>query len=83
MFIEQIIKFELRGPRLLGRTCNAKTGYFHGKKRSPRKMNLRVNYYLLLNTYIVRGNAPFFPSPGPSQLQNLSKKCYVLKVNFK
>ena len=37
MFIEQIIEFELRGPEPLGRTCNAKTSYFHGKIKISKK----------------------------------------------
>ena len=74
MFIKQTIEFELRGPDPPGCTCNAKTGYFSARRRSSRKINLRVNYYLLLSTYIARGSVPCFPSPGPSQLQNLSKK---------
>ena len=31
MFIEQIIEFELRGPRPHGRTCTPTTGYLHDK----------------------------------------------------
>ena len=31
MLIEKIIKFELRGPELPGRTCTPKTGYFQDK----------------------------------------------------
>ena len=31
MLIEQIIEFELSGPRPLGHTCTPKTGYFHDK----------------------------------------------------
>ena len=33
--------------------------------------------------YIAKGNVPYFPSPGPSRLQNLSKKCWVLNKNCK
>ena len=41
MFIEQIIKFELRGPVPPVRTRNPKTGYFHDKtKISKKKKNL-------------------------------------------
>ena len=29
MLIEQIIEFQLRGPRPPGRTCTSITGYFH------------------------------------------------------
>ena len=46
MLIEQIIKFELRGPGLPGHTCTSETGYFHDKTKIA-KSNLRVNYYLL------------------------------------
>ena len=37
MFIEQITEFELRGPGLPGCTCNAKTGYFHGKTKISKE----------------------------------------------
>ena len=47
MFIEQIIEFELRGPGPSGCTCIAKTDYFLGKAKIS-KINLQVNYYLLL-----------------------------------
>ena len=36
MFLEQIIESELRGPGPPGRTCNAKTDYFHGKTTDPQ-----------------------------------------------
>ena len=50
MLIEQIIEFELRGCGPPGRTCNAKTGFiFMAKQRFSRKINHRVNYYVLLN----------------------------------
>ena len=44
-FIEQIIKFELRGPP--GRTRNPKTGYLYDKTKISGA-NLPVNCYLLL-----------------------------------
>ena len=39
--IEQIIEFELRGPRSPSRTCNLKTGCFHDKTKIS-KSNIRV-----------------------------------------
>ena len=33
MLIEQIIKYELRGPVLLGRICTAVFGYFYEKAK--------------------------------------------------
>ena len=69
MFIEQIIEFELRGPGPRGRTCNRKLVIFMTKQRCPRKINL-----LLAAKNNAEGNVTCFPLPGPSQLQNLSKK---------
>ena len=43
MLVEQIIEFELRGPRLHGRTCNPKTGYYCDKIKIA-KANFRVNF---------------------------------------
>ena len=37
MFIEQIIEFKVRSPGSPGRTCNAKTGYFHGKTKISKE----------------------------------------------
>ena len=82
MFIEQIIEFELTGPGPPGRTCNAKTGYFHDKTKISKE-NKSLSELLLTAKYIAEGNVPCFPTPGPSQLQNLSKKCYVLEVTCK
>ena len=47
MLIKQIIEFEWRGPRPLGRTCTPITAYFHDKPKISKE-NLRVDYYLLL-----------------------------------
>ena len=71
MLIEQIIEFELRCPGSPGRTCNAKTGYFHGKTKITKKN--KFSSELLTAKYIDVGNVLCFPLPGPSQLQNLSK----------
>ena len=70
MFIEQIIEFESRGPRAPSCTCNPKTSYFYDKTKIGKE-NLRVN---VADKYI-EGNVLCFPIPGPSQLQNLFKKC--------
>ena len=47
MLIEQIIKHQLRGPGLPGRTCTPITGYFHEKTKISKE-NLRVGFHLLL-----------------------------------
>ena len=47
MFIEQTIKFELRGLVPLGRARTPATGYFYDKAKISKE-NLRVDYYLLL-----------------------------------
>ena len=75
MFIEQIIEFELRRPGPLGCTRNPKTSYFCDKTKLF-VANLQVKYYLLMKMmrkvmYLA------FPSPGQSQLQNLSKNAMV------
>ena len=46
---------------------------FIAKQRSPKKINLRVNYYLLLNTLQKAMHFASF-SPGPRQLQIYPKK---------
>ena len=70
MFIKQTIAFELRGPRkLLWQT-----------KDLHRKFSGEL---LFTAKNIAEGNEPCFPSPGLSQLQNLSKKCLALNVNCK
>ena len=70
MFIEQIIEFEFRGPGPPGRTSNAKTGYFDGKTKISKE-NKPSSELLLTAKYIAGSNVPCFPSPVPSQLQNL------------
>ena len=73
MFIEQIIEFELRGLGLPGRICNPKTGYFYDKTKISEKTK-SSSELLLTAKYIAEGNVPYTsPSPGPKQLQNLSK----------
>ena len=49
MLIEQIIDYESRRSRPSGRTCIPITGYFHDKSKIFNE-NLRVDYYLLLNS---------------------------------
>ena len=66
MFIEQIIEFKMRSPGSPGRTCNAKTGYFHGKTKISKE-NKSSSELLLTTKYVADGNAFCFPSPGPSQ----------------
>ena len=78
MFIEQIIKFELRGPGPPDRTYNAKLVIFRQNKVLQK--NKSSSELLLTAKYIAEGNASCFPSPGPSHLQNLSKKFYVFKA---
>ena len=79
MLIEQIIKFELSEPGP-GRLCTRrKTGYFYDKT-TISKANLGVNYYLLAAKNIAGGIASCFTLPGPSHLQNLTKKCKILNV---
>ena len=82
MFTEQIIEFELKGPGTPARTCNSKTDYFHDKTKIS-KDNKFSSESLLPAKHIAEGNVPCFPSPGPSQLQNLSKNCLVLNENCK
>ena len=48
MLIEQIIKFELRGPGPLGRTCTPKLVIFMTKQKSLKE-DPRADYYLQLN----------------------------------
>ena len=43
MLIEQIIKFQLREPGPLGRSCTRITGCFHGKTKISEE-HLRVDY---------------------------------------
>ena len=48
MFIEQIIEFELRGPRPPGRICTSTTGYFHDiTKQKSLKNYRRVDYFII------------------------------------
>ena len=62
MLVEQIIEFDLRGPKPPGSTYTPTTGYFH-EKTKIFKENLRVDHYLLLK-YCSTGNIPCFPIPG-------------------
>ena len=47
MFIEQIIRFELRGLGLPGRICTSAASNFYYKTKIIKE-NFRVDYYLLL-----------------------------------
>ena len=47
MLIEQIIKFEARGPGPPGQTCAPTASYFHDKTKTSREY-LRMDDYLLL-----------------------------------
>ena len=76
MLIEDIIKFELRGPEPPGRTCTPKTGYFQDKNLQGKSSS-----ELLFTSEIFAGdNVPFFPPTGPSHLQNLTQSCKILNV---
>ena len=75
MLIEQI--FELRGPEPFGRVCTPITGSFHDKTIISKE-NIRLDCYLQLD--IAGGNVPYFPLPGPNDLQNLIPKCKILNV---
>ena len=57
-----------------GCTCNPKIGYFCDKTKISKE-NIASSEKLLTAKYIAEGNVPSFPSPGPSQLLNVSKKC--------
>ena len=46
MLIEQIIKYELRGPGFPGTTCISITSYFHDETKISKE-NIQVYYYLL------------------------------------
>ena len=47
MFIEQTIRFELRGLVPHGRICTSATGYIYDKTKISKE-NLQMDYYLLL-----------------------------------
>ena len=78
MFIEQTIKFDLRGLEPFRRTCTPATAYFYAKQKSLKK-NFRVDYYLLLKYCRRQCRLPCFPLPGPDHLQNLTSKCKILR----
>ena len=73
MLIEQIIEFQLRGPRPPGHTFTPITGYFYKTKIS--KANHRVDCYLLLK--YCRRQCTEHPLPGPN---HLTTKCKILHV---
>ena len=66
MLIEQIIELRLRESGPSGRTCTPTNVYFYDKTIISKEY-FRVDCYLLIN--IARGNAPYFPLPGPNHLQ--------------
>ena len=66
MFIEQILKFELKEPGPTGRLT----------KKSLRKISEGIIYC----QNIARCNVPHFPVPGPNHLQNLTPKCKILNL---
>ena len=83
MFIEQIIEFELRGPGPSGRTCNAKTGYFHGKKKISKKNKPSCESLLTAEYVYCKRQYIFFPFAWTKSVTKFVKKCYVLNVNCK
>ena len=60
MFIEQIIELELMGYWPPGRSCNAKTGYFHGKRKISKE-NKSSSELLFTAKYVAGGNVLCFP----------------------
>ena len=54
-------------------TYNPKIGYLNDETKIFEE-NKSFSELLLTTKYIAEGNVPCFPSPGLSQLQNLSKK---------
>ena len=76
MFIEQTIRFELRGLVPHGRICTSATGYIYDKTKISKE-NLQMDYYLLLK-YRSRQCTLLSPT-GPNHLQNLTPKCKILK----
>ena len=80
-----MVEFELRGPGPPGSACNnPKTSYFHEKTKISEK-NFRGLSSKLLHTakYTAKDNVPYFPSPGPSQLQKFIKKMLRFKRVYK
>ena len=71
MLIEQIIKFEWRGPGPPGRTYIPITAYFHDITKISKK-NLRVDYCLLLK-YCRRQCALLPPSWAKSLTKSSTK----------
>ena len=80
MLVEQIIEFELRGPRPPGLRCTPTTGYFLDKTKISKK-NLLAHYYqaYLLLKYS-RRQCTLLPLPKRNQLQNLTPKFKILNV---
>ena len=64
MFIEQIIKYELRGSGPPGRTCNAKIGYFHGKTEVSQENKSSSELSLTAKYVYCKTKCTCFPSPG-------------------
>ena len=76
MLIGQIIEYELRGLGSLAVHVLQKVN-FMTKQKSLRKI---FEWVIIYCDNIVRGNALYFPLPGPNHLQNLSPKCKILNV---
>ena len=83
MLIEQFIEFGLRRPgppkfsNTFTRTCTPTTGYFYETTKIYEK---NLVWIIIYSWNIARGNAPYFPVPGPCHLQNLTPKCKILNV---
>ena len=75
MFLEQIIKFELRGPGPL--VVHVLLNWLFLNKHLQGKSSREL---LFTSKNFAGGNLPSFPLSGPSQLQNLTKKCKNLNV---
>ena len=77
MFIEQIIKFALKGSGPPSCTCNLQLVIFMTKQEFLRKIFERIIFYW---KNIAGGSAPYFVQTGPSHLQNLTPKRKILNV---
>ena len=76
--MEQIIKFELRGPGPPGRTCTPTECYFHDKAKNSKEY-FQMDYYLLVK-YCRKQYTLLPPIPGQNYLQNLTPKCKIINV---
>ena len=71
MLIDQIIKFELRGPGFPSLTLTPITSYDHDKTKISYEKYLSE---LLLTAKIL---LKYFSLPGPNHLQNLKPNCKI------